>query len=90
MIDRNAVYSAINDEMYYQEKKYGKDKEQGLAGYLLIMQNELEEAIKGWNKGVTEGRDSPLAEIVQVADVAIKCLETYGVVENTLSTNDKI
>lgn len=81
------VKEAIEAELDHQCDKWGKDKQQSLAGYLLIMQYELEEAIDGWMKDKA-GRNSPLHEIVQVVATGITALNFYGVEGNALSTND--
>lgn len=81
------VQIAIEEELTFQQKKWGKDKEQSLAGYLLIMQWELNEAVEGWMKN-KEGRNSTLAEVVQVVATGIACLNDYGVVGSAVSTED--
>lgn len=85
-INRN-VQDAIEAELEYQCNKWGSDKQQSLAGYLLIMQYELNEAIDGWMKNKA-GRHSTLQEIVQVVATGITALNFYGVDGNALSTND--
>lgn len=80
---REFVYDTIDIERDHQLTKYGADKLQSLAGYLLILRRELEEAEEGWMKGIDVGRNSPLAEIVQIAAVAVACLERYGTEGNT-------
>jgi hypothetical protein len=81
------VVAAIVNELMYQECKWGAGKAQSLAGYLLIMQREINEAIDGWMKNA-DGRDAPLAEVVQVAAVAIRCLEEYGTKGSARPTRD--
>lgn len=81
------VMAAIGNELSYQEAKWGAGKPQSLAGYLLILQREINEAIDGWIKNA-EGRDAPLAEVVQVAAVAIRCLEDYGTRGSARPTRD--
>lgn len=82
------VFNAINDERQHQINKFGADKQQSLAGFLLIIESELEEAKRGWIKD-NQGRNSPLHEIVQIAATCVACLEKYGVIGNTLSTDDR-
>ena len=72
------VFAAIQNELSYQTMKWGADKEQSLAGYLLIMRKELDEAIDGWMKNRHDPRQSSLEEVTQVAAVAVRCLMTYG------------
>ncbi len=80
------VLTAIEYELDYQDEKWGY-KEQSLPGYLLIMKQELDEAIAGWMKNAPN-RNSPLHEIVQVVAVGIQCLEQYGTMGCTINTND--
>jgi hypothetical protein len=54
---------------------------------MLIMRKELMEAEDGWMKNL-EGRHSSLAEIVQVAATAIRCIQRYGATGNTVPQND--
>lgn len=79
---------AVRKEREYQRDKWGPDKEQSLAGYLLIMKKELDEAIAGWMINEKAHRDSCLEEVVQVAATAFACLETYGTVGCSRSTRD--
>lgn len=81
------VFEAIAKERQYQEEKFGENKPQSLAGYLLILESELEEAKRGWIKNLP-GKSAPLNEIVQIAAVAVACLERYGLTGNAVSTND--
>lgn len=82
------VKLAIEDELIHQARKYGIDKQQSFPGYVAIMQRELNEATDGWFTGA-EGRDSALAEIVQVVATGIACLNEYGVVGCPAATNDR-
>lgn len=82
------IVEAVRAEREYQIRRWGTDKQQGLAGYLLIMKAELDEAIDGWMKNTTDPRDSCLEEVVQVAATAFACLETYGIKGCSRSTND--
>jgi NTP pyrophosphatase (non-canonical NTP hydrolase) len=81
------VQEAIEKELEHQQQKWGKDKQQSLAGYLLILQYEINEAVDGWMKNKGE-RNSSLQEIVQVVATGVACLDFYGVEGNALSTND--
>jgi len=83
------VFYYIQKEREYQKEKFGKDKEQSLPGFLLVLESELEEAKLGWIKDL-EGRHSSLAEILQIAAVAVACLEKYGIDGNPVSTNEKL
>ena len=79
MLTLDEVFDKIREERVYQDKKWGPldRKGQSLAGFLLILRKELEEAEDGWMKNV-EGRNSALAEVVQVAAVAVAMLQQYG------------
>lgn len=81
------VVAAITNELMHQDNKWGSGRPQSLAGYLLILRSEIDEAINGWMKNA-EGRNAPLAEVVQVAAVAIRCLEDYGTRGNARPTRD--
>lgn len=85
---RADVLKAIYDELQHQQDKWGADKQQSVPGYLLIMRTELTEAENGWMKSI-EGRDSVLAEIVQIVATGIACLNAYGVSGCPRSTNDE-
>lgn len=73
------VVEKIRQERVYQNSKWGTVDEhpQSIAGYLLIMRKELEEAENGWMKNVS-GRDSAMAEILQIAAVAVAAMEQHG------------
>jgi hypothetical protein len=77
VVDRADIYAAIDAERAHQAAKYGPRKEQSLPGFLLILRKELEEAELAWQKG-GEGRNSAMAEVLQVAAVAVAALEKYG------------
>lgn len=79
------VFDAICEERRLQDEKWGslEDKQQSVAGYLLILESELEEAKAGWMKNKT-GRHSALSEILQIASVAVACLQQYGTEGNPL------
>lgn len=83
------VFEEIKKERAYQENKWGNFEQhpQSLPGYLLIMKKELEEAENGWMKNST-GRNHVLHEILQVAAVAIACLEEHGN-KSSLGNSDK-
>lgn len=87
LLTEQEVFAAISRERQHQRNKYGQNRAQSLPGYLLIAQRELGEAIDGWHTDA-EGRDSPMFELCQVAAVCVAAMEAYGVVGNTISTND--
>jgi hypothetical protein len=73
------VFELIKNERIHQDNKWGTIDERSheIAGWLLILRKELEEAEIGWCKNL-EGKHSSLRELVQVAAVAIACLQQYG------------
>lgn len=81
------VLQAITNELIHQDEKWGKDKEQSLPGFLLVLQNELDEAKAGWTHD-SEGRDSCLWELVQVIAVALRAVNRYGTLGCAQSRND--
>lgn len=87
LLSKEAVFKAVCEERDYQDKKWGANRPQSLAGFLLILDDEIEEAKKGWMKNQT-GRNAPLNEIVQIAAVCFAALERYGVDGITINTND--
>lgn len=87
LVSKAFVYDAITREREYQDAKFGPLKEQSLAGFLIVLENEIAEAKHGWTKNLT-GRSSALHEIVQVAATAVACLERYGVEGSAYATND--
>lgn len=66
-------------ERLRQDEKWGKleVKNQSLAGMLLVLEAELQEAKDGWMKNV-QGKHSALSEVVQIAAVCVAILEQYG------------
>lgn len=87
VLTQQQVFDAIEAERRYQDQKWGADKPQSLAGFLLVAEKELAEAKEGWNKNLA-GRNAPLNELVQVAAVCVAALERYGVDGTTINTND--
>ena len=79
------VVESLKQERERQDKKWGslEEKQQSLAGYMMVIKKELEEAEEGWMKNI-EGKHSSLSEIRQVAATAIACLQQYGVEGNPL------
>jgi hypothetical protein len=74
----------VKKEREHQDNKWGSieaGRNQSIPGFLIVLEAELNEAKAGWMKNV-QGRDSCLAEIKQVAAVAIACLQTHGVEGN--------
>jgi len=78
------VFDAITKERAYQDEKWGSDKPQSLPGFLIILEEELAEVKKGWVKNL----NVDLNEIVQIAAIAVACLEKYGVNGSATATDD--
>lgn len=80
------VLQAITTEISNQNIKWGDDRPQSLAGFLLILRRQLNQAEESWVKDLHS--PSVLEEIVQVAAVSIECLKRYGVKGSAIPTND--
>jgi hypothetical protein len=78
---RQAAFDAIVRERRYQEAKWGNLEEHPheVGAWLTILRKELREAENAWcnNRGDKES----LKEILQIASVAVACLEQHGVFE---------
>lgn len=74
---------SVRKEREFQDFKWGSldEKQQSVAGYLVILEKELEEAKNGWMKN-KPGAQSSLAEIRQIAAVAIACMQQHGIEGN--------
>lgn len=79
-LEKHQVYDLILKERKHQENKWGRNERQTIPGYLMIIEQELAEAKEGWIKNHT-GRNSPMAEILQIAAVTFAALEKYGLTE---------
>jgi hypothetical protein len=79
------VITAIAAERAYQDDKWGslEMKQQSVAGYLLVLERTLDHAKTGW-VGNMDGRQSVLSEILQLAAVAVACLQQHGTSGNPL------
>lgn len=78
MTSQRYVIAAVIDERSYQDQKWGTIdvNPHSPVEWLNIMQNELLEA---HNALLSDDLEAGLAEIRQVAAVAIACLEQHGV-----------
>lgn len=81
MSSRIDVFDAITRERNYQDHKWGTIEQHPhtVGEWLLVIEAELQEAKQGWVKG--QGDIDALREILQVASVAVACLEQHGIVE---------
>lgn len=83
MSKRHDVYKAICRERRFQDKVWGHMHDKmSVQGWILIMDEELNEAKKDWVK--TGLDDLALREILQVVAVGFACLERNKIVERAL------
>lgn len=74
------VITAVLKERDFQDDKFGPITGAGghtLGEWVLLIEDELAEAKKALIKG-GKGRDSLRSELVQVAALAVACLEQHG------------
>ena len=78
MTTRKDIHAAIGRERGYQDRKWGNNPHT-VGEWILILEAEIRESKDAW---VKKGGDvSALAEILQVAAVAVAALEQHGIVE---------
>lgn len=79
MTPRTKVYNAIDTERTHQDLKWGTISQhpQDIAGWMLIMRKELEEAEEAWVNGDPE---DCLNEMLQVIATGVAGLEQHGAV----------
>lgn len=79
---RIEVMAAIIEERQYQDNKWGSIEAHPhtVGEWILLIEDELNEAKRALIKGGT-GRDSVISELVQVAALALACLEQHGLEE---------
>lgn len=87
---REDIYKAVDVEREHQDNKRGANRPQSLLGFIEILKKELQEVEDGWYEGIDHGRNSPLAELVQVVAVAVACMEKYGVEGTVLNKDDQV
>ncbi|QFY42945.1 hypothetical protein F6R98_10250 [Candidatus Methylospira mobilis] len=80
MIDRKAIYSAINDERVYQNRKWGTIEQHPheVGSWLLIMRQLLSDAERAYMS--QSGDTGALDELRKVVAVGVACMEQHGVV----------
>lgn len=73
------ILNAVTKERNYQDEKHGniKDVPHTPAGWLLLIESELQEAKQAIIKGGS-GRDSWRSELVQVMALCLATLEQHG------------
>ena len=74
---RATVFKAITEERNYQDQKWGT-RFHDVGAWLLIMESELEEAKSAWCKADGKADVRSLEEIIQVAAIAVACLEHHA------------
>lgn len=81
-----AVVDAIEIERHFQDCKWGpiETNPHTLAGWLLLMRKELDEAELALIKGGV-GRDAVMQEILQVVALGAAAIEQHGVDGNPRS-----
>ena len=78
---RKNIINAINRERKHQELKADRlkwRKEKSIMEWAAILEAELQEVKQDWIK---KGDDACMVEMLQVATVAIACIEQHGVRE---------
>lgn len=85
--DLPAIFAAISRERRYQDDKYGGIlyRELSIGEYLVILREELREAEHAL---VKETREALLLEVLQVAAVAVACLQAHGIHERVDANHD--
>jgi hypothetical protein len=80
MSDRNEIYSAINDERVFQDRKWGTIEEHPheIGSWLTIMRQLLNDAERAYMS--ERGDTGALEEIRKVVAVGVACMEQHGVV----------
>jgi hypothetical protein len=79
VINRKAVFDAIDQERNYQDKKWGdvEHHPHTVPEWLLIMEEKLSEAKKEW---LQRGNSDSLSKVLQIVSVGTACLEQHVVV----------
>lgn len=81
MAERSQVYAAIDKERHYQDVKWGTlaDHPHEVGGWLTILRNKMHDADTAWCG--RRGDELALCEILQIAAVAVACLEQHALCE---------
>lgn len=74
------ILDAIARERLYQDRKYGTPEQRNLSvsTYLLIMYNELREAMRAI---IENGEKEAMIELLQVVAVGVAAMEEHGAFE---------
>jgi len=76
-MDRKNVYSLIDNERNYQDKKWKNRDNVSISTELLIMQRHLNKAIKSHVSVNLNGRLT-LDQVRKIVAVGVRCLEIHG------------
>ena len=78
MATRQDVYSAVNDERVYQDRKWGtvEDHPHEVGAWLTVMRTLLDDAERAWM--TQRGDHGALDELRKVVAVGIACMEQHG------------
>ena len=79
---KQTLLDAIMRERKYQDLKHGTidERPHEVGAWLTILRTELREAEEAWAS--KHGDEAALREILQIATVAVACMEQHGVVES--------
>lgn len=79
-MDRKDVYSVINDERVYQNRKWGTidDRPKQVGSWLTLMRYILNKAEQDWS--TNNGDKEALDEIRKLVATGIACMEQHGAV----------
>lgn len=82
MTERNIVYESIDEERDYQDLRHGpiESHNHTVGEWLVVLNKKVNDATDAW---YTNGDNSALQEIVQVAATAVACLEQFHAPERT-------
>ena len=74
-MEKDKIYSAIDGERWYQDKKWGVKKNQ-VAAWILFMEHHLGEAKK--YASVEDNDDKALDSLRKVTALGVACFEEHG------------
>ncbi|WP_347990086.1 hypothetical protein [Methylomonas sp. AM2-LC] len=78
-----SVFDLLIKERQRQDAKWGMlaDKDQSLAGFLIVMRSKLDDAGFAWMNN-SQGDESTLAELLKAVATGVAALQQYGVIGN--------
>lgn len=79
-MERKEVYSVINDERVFQDRKWGTiaDRPKQVGAWLTLMRHLLTKAESDW--ATSSGDHNALDEIRKLVAVGVACMEQHGAV----------